>query len=75
MNCVSLSEKLTGVPVKNIGGDKGYSGNDNRTFCIENDIETSFTQKDRTGKNGVKDVTKRELARVRTIAMEGSLTQ
>ena len=26
---VSLSEKLTGVPVKKIGGDQGYSGNDN----------------------------------------------
>ena len=29
-HCVSLSEKLTGVPVKKIGGDQGYSGNDNR---------------------------------------------
>ena len=50
-HCVSLSEKLTGVPVKKIGGDQGYSGNDNRTFCKENGIETSFTQKGRTGKN------------------------
>lgn len=48
-HCVSLSEKLTGVPVKKIGGDQGYSGNDNRTFCKENGIETSFTQKGRTG--------------------------
>ena len=46
-HCVSLSEKLTGVPVKKIGGDQGYSGNDNRTFCKENGIETSFTQKGR----------------------------
>ena len=30
-HCVSLSEKLTGVPVKKIGGDQGYSGNDNRS--------------------------------------------
>ena len=50
-HCVSLSEKLTGVPVKKIGGDQGYSGNDNRTFCKENKIETSFTQKGRSGKN------------------------
>ena len=71
-HCVSLSEKLTGVPIKKIGGDQGYSGNDNRTFCKENKIETSFTQKGRTGKNEVKNATKRELARVRATAMEGS---
>ena len=71
-HCVYLSEKLTGVPVKKIGGDQGYSGNDNRTFCKENGIETSFTQKGRTGKNEVKNATKRELARVRATAMEGS---
>lgn len=45
-HCVSLSDKLTGVPVKKIGGDQGYSGNDNRTFCKENIIETSFTRKE-----------------------------
>ena len=71
-HCVSLSEKLTGVPVKKIGGDQGYSGNDNKTFCKENKIETSFTQKGRMGKNEVKNATKRELARVRATAMEGS---
>ena len=69
---MSLSKKLTGVDVKKIGGDQGYSGNDNRTFCKENGIETSFTQKGRTGKNEVKNATKRELARVRATAMEGS---
>ena len=67
-----LSKKLTGVDVKKIGGDQGYSGDDNRTFCKENGIETSFTRKGRTGKNGVKNATKRELARVRATAMEGS---
>ena len=51
--------------MKKIGGDQGYSGNDNRTFCKENKIETSFTQKGRTGKNEVKNATKRKLARVR----------
>ena len=71
-HCVSLSKKLTGVDVKKIGGDQGSSGNDTRTFCKENGIETSFTQKGRTGKNEVKNATKRELARVRATAMEGS---
>lgn len=71
-HCVSLSKKLTGVDVKKIGGDQGYSGNDNRIFCKKNGIETSFTQKGKTGKNEVKNATKRELARVRATAMEGS---
>lgn len=71
-HCVSLSNKLTGVPVKKIGGDQGYSGNDNRTFCKENGIETSFTQKGRAGKDEVKNAAKRELARVRATEMEGS---
>lgn len=73
-HCVFLSEKLTGVSVKKIGGDQGYSGYDNRTFCKNNGIETSFTQKGRTGKNEVKNATKRELARVRATAMEGSFS-
>lgn len=71
-HCVSLAEKLIGVAVKKIGSDQGYSGNDNRTFCRDNKIETSFTQKGRTGKNDIKNATKRELARVRATAMEGS---
>ena len=58
--------------MKKIGGDQGYSGNDNRIFCKKNGIETSFTQKGRAGKNEVKNVTKRELARVRATAMESS---
>lgn len=69
---VSLARKLTGEQVTKIGGDQGYFGNVNRTFCKENKIETSFTRKGRTGKNEVKNATKRELARVRATAMEGS---
>ena len=71
-HCISLTQKLTGVPVKKVGGDQGYSGNDNRTFCKDNNIETSFTQKGKAGTNEVKNATKRELARVRATAMEGS---
>lgn len=71
-HCVSLAQKLTGEKVTKIGGDQGYSGNVNRTFCKENKIETSFTRKGRAGKNEVKNATKRELARVRATAMEGS---
>lgn len=71
-HCISLAQKLTGVPVKKVGGDQGYSGNDNRTFCKDNNIETSFTQKGKAGTDEVKDAIKRELARVRATAMEGS---
>ena len=58
--------------IEKVGGDQGYSGNDNRTFCKDNNIETSFTQKGKAGTNEVKNATKRELARVRATAMEGS---
>lgn len=71
-HCISLAQKLTGVPVKKVGGDQGYSGNDNRNFCKDNNIETSFTQKGKAGTNEGKNATKRELARVRATAMEGS---
>ena len=71
-HCISLARKLTGVSVKKIGGDQGYSGNANRTFCKDHKIEASFTQKGRAGTNEVKNATKRELARVRATAMEGS---
>ena len=71
-HCISLAQKLTGVPVKKIGGDQGYSGNANRTFCKDHKIEASFTQKGRAGTNEVKNATKREPARVRATVMEGS---
>lgn len=35
--------------------NQGYSGNDNRTFCKDNNIETSFTQKGKAGTNEVKN--------------------
>lgn len=71
-HCVSLAHKLTGVDVKKMGGDQGYSGNSNRTFCKKNKIETSFSQKGRTCNNEAKNAIKRELARVRSSMMEGS---
>lgn len=48
-----------------------FNSGDSRE-SIPNRIETSFTQKGRTGKNEVKNATKREVARVRATAMEGS---
>lgn len=74
-HCVSLSEKLTEIKVKKIGGDQGYSGNDNRFFCKDNKNETSFTQKGRTGKNEVKNVTRREHYGLREIAARITTTE
>ncbi len=73
VHCVKLAEKLFGEKITKVGGDCSYSGNDNRTFCSKRNIETSFSQKGRK-----RDVTapvsmvKKELARVRATAMEGS---
>ena len=47
-HCVKLAEKLFGEKITKLGGDCSYSGNDNRSFCSERGIVTSFAQK---GKN------------------------
>ena len=72
-HCISLSKNLFGVDVKKLGGDQGYASNTNRTLCKNKDIETSFAQKGRAGKDqDEKKKTRQELARVRATAMEGS---
>ena len=72
-HCVKLAEKLFGEKITKLGGDCSYSGNDNRSFCSERGIVTSFAQK---GKNREAStfvsMVKKELARVRATAMEGS---
>ena len=57
-----------------MGGDTGYAGTDNRDYCKENGIQTSFVKRGRPfseEKKG-KDLVRQELARVRATAMEGS---
>lgn len=71
-HCVTLAKRLFGVDIKQIGGDWGYSGNENRTFCSEHDIQTSFVPKGRKAKDETKSFVRKELARVRATAMEGS---
>lgn len=44
-HCVKLAEKLFGEKITKLGGDCSYSGNDNRSFCSEKGIVTSFAQK------------------------------
>ena len=73
-HCVSLHKRLFGVDVKKIGGDAGYAGTENRDFCKENKIQTSFVKRGRPFSDAKKekDFVRQELARVRATAMEGS---
>lgn len=73
VHCVRLAEKLFGQKVTKVGGDCSYSGNDNRSFCSERGIETSFSQKGRKREAAAPaSLVRKELARVRATAMEGS---
>jgi Transposase domain (DUF772). len=71
-HCVTLARRLFGVDIKNIGGDQGYSGNGNRTYCSDNRIQTSFAPKGKKAKDETRNLARNELARVRATVMEGS---
>ena len=69
-----MHKRLFGVEAKKVGGDTGYAGTENRDYCKENGIQTSFVKRGRPfseEKKG-KDLVRKELARVRATAMEGS---
>ena len=38
---------MFGVEAKKVGGDTGYAGTDNRDYCKENGIQTSFVKRGR----------------------------
>lgn len=72
-HCVKMHKRLFGVDVKKIGGDTSYAGKDNRDFCKEKNIQTSFVKRGRPSNNAKeKDFVRQELARVRATTMEGS---
>jgi len=72
-HCVKMHKRLFGVEVKKIGGDTSYAGKENRDFCKEKDIRTSFVKRGRPSKTAKeKDFVRQELARVRATTMEGS---
>ena len=74
-HCCKLHKRLFGVDVKKIGGDQGYAGTENRDWCKENGIQTSFVKRGRPfseENKKEKDFVRQELARVRATAMEGS---
>lgn len=72
-HCIKMHKRLFGVDVKKIGGDTSYAGTENRDFCKEKDIQTSFVKRGRPSQEKKeKDFVRQELARVRATAMEGS---
>lgn len=74
MHCLKMHKKLFGGEAKKVGGDTGYAGTENRDYCKVNGIQTSFVKRGRPfgEKKKEKDLVRKELARVRATAMEGS---
>lgn len=73
INCIKVHKRLFGEDVKKIGGDTGYAGTDNRNYCKEHNIQTSFVKRGKPSKvRTEKDTVRQELARVRATTMEGS---
>ena len=72
-HCIKMHKRLFNVDAKKIGGDTGYAGTANRELCKELDIQTSFVKRGRPSAEKMeKDFVRKELARVRATAMEGS---
>ena len=74
VHCLKIHKRLFGVEAKKVGGDTGYTGTENRDYCKANGIKTSFVKRGRLfgEKKKEKDLVRKELARVRATAMEGS---
>ena len=74
VHCLKMHNRLFGVEAKKVGGDTGYAGTENRDYCKANGIQTSFVKRGRPfgEKKKEKDLVRKELARVRATAMEGS---
>ena len=74
IHCLKMYKRLFGGEAKKVGGDTGYAGTENRDYCKANWIQTSFVKRGRPfgEKKKEKDLVRKELARVRVTAMEGS---
>ena len=74
IHCLKMHKRLFGVEAKKVGGDTGYAGTENRDYCKANGIQTSFVKRGLPfgEKKKEKDLVRKELARVRATAMEGS---
>ena len=74
VHCLKMHKRLFGVEAKKVGGDIGYAETENRDYCKANGIKTSFVKRGRPfgEKKKEKDLVRKDLARVRATAMEGS---
>lgn len=74
VHCLKMYKRLFGVDVKKVGGDTGYASTENRDYCKENKIQTSFVKRGRpfSEEKKERDLVRQELARVRATSMEGS---
>ena len=74
VHCLKMHKRLFGVEAKKVGGDTGYAGTENRDYCKANGIQTSFVKRGCPfgEKKKEKDLVRKELARMRATAMEGS---
>lgn len=72
--CIEYHQELTGVEVREFGGDTIYANNDARRYCTEHGITTCFPRKGPRPKDeAVEDHTARHiLGNLRSTVMEGS---
>ena len=74
-HCLKMHKRLFGVDAKKVGGDTGYAG-DRQQGLLQGEWDTDIVREARKAalseeKKG-KDLVRKELARVRATAMEGS---
>lgn len=72
--CIEYHKELTGVDVKEFGGDTIYANNDARKYCTEHNITTNFARKGPKPKEEDEDLSsaRRILGNLRATVMEGS---
>lgn len=72
--CIEYHKELTGVEVKQFGGDTIYANNDARKYCTEHRITTCFAHKGPKPKNEPSEnhAARRILGNLRSTVMEGS---
>ena len=72
---LNMYKRLFGVDAKKVGGDTGYAGNENRDYCKENGIQTSFVKRGCpfSEEKKEKDLVRQELARVMAMAVSSKV--
>ena len=72
-DCIGLQQKLTKTRVRAVAADSIYANNENRKFCTQYGIATSFVRKGRAAKDEkLRKILRSELSRERATRLEGS---